>query len=210
LSSRARSGYAGRLEAALTRALIRAAPWARPLAVASGLAIAVVTLAWALSPACRCVGVVRGELAPFWYRIEALGRPIHYSTAEAGRILAALPIMFSIFLIVGLAVLRYIDDRAASEVLLGASMGYLPIGTVPVLLEKLVERACRSLDVDLVYRTSAGLVNLGETSVYYSRIHGLLASPHVYMALATAFLAFSLIDYMRAYGYLEQRGAGTA
>ncbi len=166
----------------------------------------VTLLLWALTPACDFEGTVEGTVAPLWYNIMLYGKPLRLSVLEAIRLIALVPTYLSLFMILSFIVsIALIPRRAGAELLLGVSLGYLSLGIISPLLDRVIRAVCKSLDLDLVYTTSAGVVNLGTTTVEYSHFHAMLASMKLYLVFALSLVVLSTLAYLHEAGLLSER-----
>ena len=145
-----------------------------------------------LTPLYSFRGVVSGEVAVAWYRLELNGEKIHLSTLDTIRILA-FPLytlgFFSITIgILGslLVVRKPRLKQVIMEMNLAAALSAVIYSALIVQLGRLIAREASHLDIDLVYTNNAGLVNLGQTEVYKNTVARLL-EPGLVMFITTIY-----------------------
>ncbi len=188
------------------RALEAIAPRAYLASLVLGVIIGILLIAWSFTPQCRFSGIVSGVVAPLWYKLEYYHEPVSIDALDAVRLIAISPTALGFYLVLHPLVALQVGRLAGSELALGGAMAYLSLGITPPLLSRLIAITCRGLDVDAVYRSSAGLVDLGTTSLY--KYHGALtigASIRVYVALALVYVALAVIGYFHEHGYLRRK-----
>lgn len=117
-------------------------------------------------------GVVTGEIAISWYKLEMDERKIHISALDAIRILAfPLYTLGSFATTIGtigtyIALRRSRLKQVVIEMNLAVSLSAIIYSALIVQLGRLVSREAKHLDIDLVYTNNAGTVNFGQTEVY--------------------------------------------
>jgi len=151
-----------------------------------------------LTPLYSFRGVVSGEAAVAWYRLEMNGEKIHLSTLDTIRILA-FPLytlgFFSITIgILGslLVVMKPRLKQVIMEMNLAAALSAIIYSALIVQLGRLIAREASHLDIDLVYTNNAGLVNFGQTEVY-KHITTKLLEPGPVMLITTAYLILTMV-----------------
>ncbi|GEM_PF-3113005 len=158
------------------------------------------TLVGLLSPVYRLSGVVEGDVALSWYRLKFYGRPISEPFLDAVRLLAlpayALSVLAVVVSLASLTIARSRGVRAAlSEAMLGVSLSAVMVVPLPIQLQRMVSEEVRGLRANFVFRTSAGLVNFGTTTVRVNDAARLMLSPHLQLPLVAATTALALAHY---------------
>ena len=163
-----------------------------------------------LTPLYSFRGVVSGEVAVAWYKLEMNGEKIHLSTLDTIRILA-FPLytlgFFSVTIgILGslIAVRKPRLKQVIMEMNLAAALSAIIYSALIVQLGRLIAREAFHLDIDLVYTNNAGLVNFGQTEIYKHAATSLL-NPGPVLAITTLYLVITAIALIT-----EQRTANTS
>ena len=179
------------------------AAWSYGISLALSAGIGALLLAWALSPHCTFEGAVSGEVAPFWYSLSILGRPVRVDTLDSLRLIAFPVVALSIYLLLLPLASRRLGWEAGLELTLGGALAYLSLGVVPPMHWRIQQAACSALDVDLVYTTSAGVIDFGPTVLHTSwRPFLVVADPRVYVVAAALYALLASIGFLCTHGHL--------
>ena len=151
-----------------------------------------------ITPLYSFKGVISGEIAIAWYKLEMSEKEIHLSTLDTIRILA-FPLytlgFFSITIGIAGAFITLRKSRLKQvimEINLAASLSAIIYSALIVQLGRLIAREASHLDIDLVYTNNAGLVNFGQTEVY-KHITTKLLEPGPVMLITTAYLILTMV-----------------
>ena len=151
-----------------------------------------------ITPLYSFKGVVSGEIAVAWYKLEMSEKEIHLSTLDTIRILA-FPLytlgFFSIAIGIAGAFITLTKSRLKQVIMemnLAASLSAVIYSALIIQLGRLIAREASHLDIDLVYTNNAGLVDFGRTEVFKHAVTNLL-NPGPVLAITTFYLVMTVI-----------------
>ncbi len=165
-----------------------------PIGVLGGIWLLSVTVA----PIYKLSGAYQGLVSLSWYTVTFHGSEVKLAALDAVRVTSLAPLALAFYLAVAQPLIaRLARPLVAAEASVGGALALEATGFAPVVLARYVGRVLASLEASLTYRSSAGLVWLGEARVEATPVLA-LASMEVYAVLAALYLVSSIAALDRA------------